>query len=263
MSVSLRTCLNRLATVLWLCAAQVVVVSAQPTDDPPADTAQPEGKTASANRDWEASTSTNGVQLYLRDYPDSGLPEFKGVTVLDASMASVIAVLLDVQAYDEWVHQCERAFVLASINPREQYIYQVNKIPWARDRDIILRAELSYRDNGRNIRIAVSATPDFCQTHDIANCERIDTGRFVRVEQSKGSYYLEQLAANRVRVTWQQHIDPGGRIPAWLARPQIKELPLKTLANLAKQVQKPRYQNKEIQFTNGTLVVVDKTVSSR
>jgi len=245
MSVSLRTCLNRLATVLWLCAAQVVVVSAQPTDDPPADTAQPEGKTASANRDWEASTSTNGVQLYLRDYPDSGLPEFKGVTVLEASMASVIA------------------FVLASINPREQYIYQVNKIPWARDRDIILRAELSYRDNGRNIRIAVSATPDFCQTHDIANCERIDTGRFVRVEQSKGSYYLEQLAANRVRVTWQQHIDPGGRIPAWLARPQIKELPLKTLANLAKQVQKPRYQNKEIQFTNGTLVVVDKTVSSR
>lgn len=214
---------------------------------------------ASASYQWELKEERDGVRFYLRDYPGSAIPEFRAVTRIETSMGSLLAVLLDVDDYTEWIYQCRESFSLDVVSHSEQYVYQVNHLPLARDRDLIMRAQLSYRDGGREVSIGLRAAPDFCRDHDTPGCQRVNTGRYLRIRDSVGSYRMKELDDGTVEVTWQQHLDPGGRLPGWLIRALMSEIPVKTLRALRERVKMPRYSDSEIVIRDGVLRVVHRT----
>lgn len=204
--------------------------------------ANTETSQAANENPWRFMEDTNGVKVYLRDYPDSKSPEFKAATTVESSMSSIIAVLLDSEACPRWVHQCKHAFTIITVNAREQYVYQQNQLPLVRDRDIILHATLSHQDNGKIVTIELEAAPDYCDENALPRCEEIRDSKLVRVKQATGYYRLIEIAPNIVDVIWQQHIDPAGFLPGWLARSQLLNLPLKSLHALHDLVQETRYQ---------------------
>lgn len=214
--------------------------------------------TAAAAEAWHLEKADQGVKVYLRDYPDSSIPEFKAVTRISASMGSILAVLLDVSAYPEWVHRCREAVSLEVVSNREQYIYQVNTLPFARDRDIILHAELVHRNHGREIIIELEAAPRYCQDNAAAICDSIEAQPYIRIPEMVGSYRMEQLAGGTVEVTWQQFIDPGGKLPAWLIKAMISSVPLKTLSELHEMVERPPYRDSELVLQDGSLRVISR-----
>lgn len=209
-----------------------------------------------ADDNWKLEKTKDKVAFYLRDYPGTSIPEFKAVTQIQATMASILAVLLDIKAYPEWVHQCTRAFTIDAENDQEQYVYQVSRLPLARDRDMILHAELSHSNHGRVVVIQLEAEPDYCKKNKVPACKQIDPSRYIRVEESLGSYRLKRLNGSLVELTWQQYINPGGKLPSWLIRALISDIPVKTLNALHDMVQRPEYQNSRLVFDGGTLLVV-------
>ena len=62
----------------------------------------------------------------------------------------------------------------------------------------------------------------------------------VRMPHLKGFYKFQELAPNKVRVTYQVYSDPGGMLPGWLAARSARKLPYKTLTGLRKRFMKTR-----------------------
>ena len=75
--------------------------------------------------------------------------------------------------------------------------------------------------------------------------------------QSHGAYQLDQLDDDRVQVIWQQHLDPGGKIPAWIIKGKLQELPLRTLSNFREQVEKDYYQSARINMEGDIIRIVN------
>ncbi|GAB1256911.1 hypothetical protein NBRC116494_14130 [Aurantivibrio plasticivorans] len=203
------------------------------------------------NKDgWEHVTEEYSVRLYYRPYPQSKIPEFKAITTVQSSMASIIAVLLDSEACALWVHQCKESFPLHIVNDAEQIVYQVNDLPLAKDRDIILLARMEVADDTHSVKIFLKAASDYCSKAN-PGCEKIDHNKYIHVVDSHGFYLLEQESQNQVKVTWQHYVDPAGKLPDWLARSQLKNLPLKTLHQLRNIVKEDKYQRTTLTFSDG------------
>ncbi len=200
------------------------------------------------------------VVLYYRDYPGSKTPEFKAVTTISTSMASILAVLLDTNACNEWIHQCKKSFPIRVINPMEQYIYQINQLPFVKDRDIILHTTLNFFKEAKKILITLNATPDFCNKTSPTrpeNCNQIDLSRYVHVTKATGYYELLELN-DQIQITWQQHIEAGGLLPNWLAKSQLSDLPIKTLTALHEMVNREKYKNATLTAHDQTLQIINK-----
>jgi hypothetical protein len=52
----------------------------------------------------------------------------------------------------------------------------------------------------------------------------------------EGSYRMEQLAANKTRVTYTVEVDIGGSVPDWMAEMVARDMPYKTLLKLRGRV---------------------------
>lgn len=206
-----------------------------------------------ASSDWRLEKTQEKVEFFLRDYPGSSIPEFKAVTQIPTSMTAIVAVLLDVESYPKWVHRCRESFTLETVDTHEKYVYQVNRLPFARDRDLILHAELSRQSHEGEIVIHLEAAPDYCERNSVAACDRIEPDRYLRIEESEGSYRLAQLDENTVEVTWQQYLDPGGRLPGWLVRRSISTIPINTLNALHEMVKRPEYRDRESRLSDRAL----------
>lgn len=215
----------------------------------------------SGEADWRLDKQEKGVSFYLREYPGSPIPEFRAVTVIPASMARVLAVLLDVENYHRWIHRCEQSFTVATSGGREQYIYQQNKLPWVRDRDIILRARLSHQNDARQVDIALKAVPEYCHKHPSPSCDRIDADPYVRITKATGSYRLIALNDETVEVIWQQHLDPGGKLPRWLVKGLLSEIPMESLASLREVVGDAKYRHSRIVFEGDSLRIETATAN--
>lgn len=205
--------------------------------------------------EWQANGERKNIRLFIRDYPDSNIPEFKAVVQIPSSMASVLAVLLDIESSPQWIHQCGEATLLDQPSASEKIIYQVNKIPLAKDRDFILRAQLSFSGDAESVRINLETSNDFCihQPSDI--CQRIKQSKYVRINQLVGQYHLQQIDDNLIEVNWQQFVDPGGKLPSWLIKSQLDNIAFKTLDGLRKQVKKPAYKNAQLRVVDGDLEI--------
>ncbi|MGH1469831.1 MAG: START domain-containing protein [Cellvibrionaceae bacterium] len=200
-------------------------------------------------------TSSSLVSLYLRDYPNSKIPEFKAITTVPAPIASVLAVLLDKDACEEWIYQCKKAMMVRELNTQEQIFYQINELALIKDRDILLHASLHFYNEGKKIIIALTAAPDFCKkpsSQEYKECEHINNSQYIRVTKAIGSYELKENG-DSTQVTWQQHLEPGGFLPSWLIKSQFSALPIKTLTALHDIVQKQKYQQAVIQINQKNL----------
>ena len=78
---------------------------------------------------WNLKKDKNGIKVYIRSEPKSGLPEFKGVTKIAAPLSSIVAVLKDVDEYPKLFPGTKTAKLLQ--NERDfQICYMTNECPF-------------------------------------------------------------------------------------------------------------------------------------
>jgi hypothetical protein len=208
--------------------------------------------------DWEFRGERDGVSLYWRTFPNSSLPEFKAQTTIATPMATVLGVLLDVEACPQWVHQCKKAFVVDQPQADQQIIYQVNSVPLAKDRDLLMVAQLKYTGEADEVTISIGNASHYCDNRELPICDEIRKSKFVRIEQLSGSYKLRKIDKQSVEVTWQQHLELGGNLPGWIVRGKLDDLAYDTLYQLRQQVRKPAYQKLKLVIENNQLILVSE-----
>ncbi len=187
---------------------------------------------------WRLAKQRQGIELYLQEYPDSAIPEFKGVVTINTSLQNVMSMLTDFSSWPDWVYGCRHAEVVRTLGYSEAYLYQITDMPLISDRDALLHGVTKVDESGNEIVIHVEAAPRYCDNNDISGCRLPNESRLVRVTQLNGSFHLKKLGPDKVLVTWRQHVEPGGGVPDWITRFMLSKVPMRSLQKLKQRLER-------------------------
>jgi hypothetical protein len=165
----------------------------------------------------------NGIAVYTRPYEGSSYPEVRASGDVCATLPQLVAFVEDVAAFEQWIPDTAEARLLEQPAPRMQIYYIRTSMPWPiKDRDMIYRlSETADSSLTTTVSVGIEGLPDYLPA---------DAGA-VRMKHVSGRWSFVQTGA-RTRIDLDMHIEPGGGVPAWLARQRIVGTPTKMLANL-------------------------------
>ncbi len=185
-------------------------------------TLQPSLALATTDEEWTLDKQDDGISVYTRPVPGSGIKEFRGETVIPRPLDAILRVLRDSDGFKNWFPNCPESKLLAR-EDNVSYQYSVMATPWPiSDRDNIWRSETKRSPTSGVVEIEVTAAPDYSP----------ERGGRVRVRKARGSWKLEPVAPDRTRVIFTMHLEPGGGIPEWMINARVVGTPFEALTNL-------------------------------
>lgn len=196
--------------------------------------------TLKAENTWQLAKQEEGIQVYVRDNPNSSLKVFRGVVTLSATkLSSLVAVLDDVNIMPQLLHNCKSAEILKKDDKLSTTLYIVSKMPWpVKNRDSVVHSVMTQDKNTKKVLIRMRSNP---------KAVPLKKG-MVRVQAMSGYWEFMPVIAGgvnskKVKVTYELSIDPGGNLPKWLVNTLAVDFPFNTLKNLRQLVKKTAYRN--------------------
>jgi len=185
--------------------------------------------------DWEEVTydSDDDIRVWTRHVKGSDMKAFRGVTVLESTVTAPIALLQDVKRANEWVFNCKAMDLIEELSSTNAIYYTVTSMPWpVKNRDSISETTITQNPDTGAVLVTMSARNDIFPVND----------DHIRVTEFEGTWLIEPLEGNNIRVTYEAHADPGGALPSWLVNSFVVEAPLNTLREFRKVVIEDQYQ---------------------
>ncbi len=200
-----------------------------------------------AQTDWEEVNKPNSdnIQIYTRKIPDSDIKAFKGIIEINTSLDSALALFNDVAAIERWLFQCEAARELEVVNFQERYTYHINDLPaFYKKRDYILHVRLESLPDRQGAVL-----------HLRSDANKYPKTKYIRIKKANGYYRVEKISEQRVRITWEQHIEPGGWLPDFLVNSLLYDTPLESLAAFKREVMKQKYQQQRLLYDTSDQII--------
>lgn len=200
---------------------------------------------------WKLETEKQGIRVFLTVLPDSDVKAFKAQTTVNASMASVFAVMDDPKTCEKWIYECTEGTILDKNNFSERFVYVLNDLPWpARTRDYILKIRNTSHNNGTRLVVYARSEPGMVPEKNPV--------KYVRIKKIMIHYELQQLSGNQTKITWIQHTEPSGNIPSWMANMNLTDIPFYSLNKLKELVKDSPYRNAQFKYgTEGEITGVE------
>jgi len=205
-----------------------------------------------------------GVKVYIYKSRNSDFATFKAITHINASLDTLLAIMLDIPSSSEWLDSCKKSLLIKKISFNELYHYQIFSIPFPfQNRDFMLHSTMRHDPVAKTINITVSAAADFCRNKPLTPCVQVNKSNLVRVYKSIGTFKLEEKK-QQTKITWIQHTDPAGSLPGWLINQLIENTAYISFKNLEKMAAKKQYQYARLKYdTEGIIVGFHKPVNRR
>lgn len=183
-------------------------------------------------QDWKLEMDKNNVKVWTRKLDWSNVKEFKGETIINSNLGSIVFVFDDVNNYTKWVYNCYESYRVKRESDFKGYIYTAIKTPWpVTNRDIVYQYSVSQNKTTKEVSFNVMAVKGMVP----------DKGN-VRMTYMKSSYILTPIDKNRVKVVFQNHSDPAGDVPQSVLNMFITDTPYYTLLNLKKLIESPSFK---------------------
>lgn len=190
--------------------------------------------------DWKVVKDRKGVKVYMKHTENSKLKTFRGVTEMTPKEPfSVIAALLDFENNHKTFHFVSNVEELKK-DTDYSYLARVHtRLPWpVKNREAIARIHISQDPSSLNVLAKIESE---------ATELKVLKG-YVRVPEFKGILAMEQLGGNKMKVTYEFVLDPGGYVPLWMVDIVLKDNPYFTLQKLRGFIDRPEYQGIKFDF---------------
>jgi START domain len=189
---------------------------------PPAPAAPAEG--------WEKIDDDDGITVFRREIAGSPVIAFKGIGVVNAPIARVVAVITDTPRSTEWMDSTSEARVVRKVSPLEQIVYTHIATPVVmKDRDFVTRAKAEIDGAKKRFVIRIQSVND----------PGAPPTSYVRGEIHQSSFILTSIdGGKKTQVITEIHADPKGSVAKWIVNLFQKNWPHNTIKNLRKQVGK-------------------------
>jgi len=189
---------------------------------------------------WDLRKDKRGIQIYTGKIDGSKHRAVFSTMEINASVQSVVALLLDLPNCRQWVSMCKHAAVTQNISATEKVVYGHNDLPFpVRDRDSYSRVKWFFNpDNG-----VVSM-----------DSESLEKGAFprkkgvIRVDYAHASWRIVPTADGTVIIENYIHVDPNGSIPVWLTNALVVDSPYKALKKMRKVLASGKYEQSNVAF---------------
>ncbi len=192
--------------------------------------------------EWELVKEKDGISVYTRAIDGSDFLEFRGEVVAEGSVAALVSILYDIPKSPEWLHQCSFAMTLDALTFEENYIFQTYALPFpVSNREVILHSQLSWTKEG--VRLETEETNSYCEELQLSRCEKVRESDLITISRSRGHYLFKAVDEKRTEIIWQQHIEPGGTIPTWLANALVVDIPYNSLSELQVLLKDEKYRD--------------------
>ncbi|MBV4482682.1 START domain-containing protein [Pseudomonas khavaziana] len=177
--------------------------------------------------DWQVAKDEDGIKVSLSEVAGSKYKAYRGVTVIKAPVAKIVALQEDVAGACAWIHEC-KSQKLVDKKGDEAWTYTQFKAPFP----------VSDRDSYTHVTTAKNADGSVTRTLQGVPTYKPEEKGYVRVAQVEGFWKLVPKGANETEVTYQVHTEPGGSVPSWLANKFVVEAPFNTLKALKERAEK-------------------------
>ncbi|CRM77658.1 START domain-containing protein [Pseudomonas sp. Wu6] len=182
---------------------------------------------AAQAEDWQVAKDEDGIKVSLSEVAGSKYKAYRGVTVIKAPVAKIVALQEDVAGACKWIHEC-KSQKLVDKKGDEAWTYTQFKAPFpVTDRDSYIHVTTTRSADGTVTR-KLEGVPTY----------KPEEKGYVRVAQVQGAWTLVPKSANETEVTYQVHTEPGGSVPSWLANKFVVDAPFNTLKALRERAEK-------------------------
>lgn len=181
---------------------------------------------------WQKKHDKKGLTIYTRTV--DGVKEFKAITVLDAPMERVVAVMADYENHTEWMSNITKVELVKKSGDKKRFLYYIMHLPWPlNNRDIIVKSAFVKNADG-TVNLNVKSAPTM----------RPET-KLTRVVDAGGYWNLKAISPDKTKVIYQYRANPVG-IPSNIVGLFIVNGPLNTINGLKERLQLPQYQNADV-----------------
>jgi len=176
--------------------------------------------------EWKLEKTKDNIQVFTRPSANSNLKDSKVLSIVDGTPEEVLDLLLQFDAYEDWIPKCKESRLLKKVSETDYYYYARYAAPWpVSDRDVVIHFTVTKEASGRIV----------CQLIGEANYIEEVSG-VVRVPHSNGRWFLTPQKDGKVEIINQYGSSPGGNIPDWLANTTAVSTPFDTMRNLVRKL---------------------------
>lgn len=188
---------------------------------------------------WQLAKDENGIKVYTRHAEGFEVDELKAVLTMKAPLNAIVAVMVDVDHYVEWIYACTESRIIQKVSETEQYQYMVSDVPYPfSDRDNIVHFKVWQDSITKSVFTSSIGVPDFIP----------ETEGRVRVPVYIAEYELTPLPNGEVNVSYQLRLNPGGKIPDWMLNLFIIKGPYESTLKMRQRVETGKYDNTRFSF---------------
>ena len=188
---------------------------------------------------WKQIANSKGVVVYSREQANSNYNEIMAITTMNTTVSALVALLMDIESYPDWVYSCEESKLVKKHTENEYSYYTLSDSPWpVQDRDCVVRTKIIKSPFSNTVY-----TESKCEGGRVAKKDNI-----VRITVMNASWKFAPIKNNKVKITYQIKIEPGGNIPSWLINELAELAPINSLSNMREMVKKDKYKNAKVDF---------------
>ncbi|MEQ3637050.1 START domain-containing protein [Alcanivorax sp.] len=179
--------------------------------------------------DWQTvnkGEARTDISTYEKAMADSPVKAFRGVTEVQASVLSVLAVMADTNACSEWLYQCQSL----ELRDNDQAYLRLKGIWPAKDRDALIKTHATQNKETGAITLASQAVDG-----------EPEHAGYVRVAALEDQFVLTPLDNGWTRIEFETFIDPGGNVSS-VANVISHKAPQETLQELREMARSETYQ---------------------
>lgn len=197
-------------------------------------------RTHAAEEEWDLRRDRESIQVFSRAVEGSAYAQVKTTTVLEnVSLASLVALIEDVEACPTWADKCAESYVFERVNETEAYVYTHNDMPFPiKDRDVL--AHVQWVQDPGSLKVTMNSVAMSGMLAEVR-------GR-LRLTQANASWTFLPLESGSVEISNTAHINPGSNLPGWVTNMLLVDTPFETMKAFVAEVAKPKYQNAAVGF---------------
>jgi len=182
---------------------------------------------------WKFAKDEKGIKVFTRQPENSKFKEFKGITEMEVSLHSVVALLKDIDSMADWVSDCKATELISKSEKKVVYYMEISvPFPFS-NRDMVQELTFHFDRNSGRMEIRLD------QMDQIKDPVK----GIVRMPVSIGKWTFDPLESGKYKVVFQYLSDPGGSLPAWLVNSFLVRMPFNTLLNFRERVNSQPYKN--------------------
>lgn len=180
-----------------------------------------------AQYNWKLSKSKNGINVYTSDVGNSSFKAVKVDCTLPGNYNKLISLLTHVEGFSSWIYNNKRSQLLKKNSQYDFIYYSETSMPFPFDnRDVVIRMQIRTDSLPRFLTIQGSNQKDYLP--EVPGRERIP--------HYKASWKVTMPTASTIHISYLLEVDPGGRLPAWLANSFADKGPYHTFYNLSEKL---------------------------